>query len=141
IERSSASVSAWTRIGFSEGAGTCNTPRTYTFADNSPVAEACSYRLKQVDRNGDFRYSTCVEMSKQLTRTFELGQNYPNPFNPTTEIKFSVQTAGRVRLAVYNTLGQEMATLFNGDRLASGVYYYSLQTNGTTEIKKMLLMR
>ncbi len=78
--------------------------------------------------------------SGEVPRRYELTQNYPNPFNPSTEISFSIPAAGQTTLKVYNTIGQEVATLVNGQlqagsyrvtlnatNLASGVYLYRLQ--------------
>ncbi len=89
--------------------------------------------------------------------SFSLRQNYPNPFNPTTVIEYSLPggpTRHRVSLRVYNLLGQEVATLFNGEQepgryrvpwnaagLPSGLYYYRLQAGDYTETKAMLLLR
>ncbi|MBN2423452.1 MAG: T9SS type A sorting domain-containing protein [Calditrichaceae bacterium] len=86
--------------------------------------------------------------------SFKLEQNYPNPFNPSTVINFSIPKAGNVTLKVYNTLGQEVATLingytaakaynvnFNGAGLASGVYIYSLKYNNQVVTKKMMLVK
>ncbi len=86
--------------------------------------------------------------------SYELSQNYPNPFNPTTTIKFKMAKAGKVTLAVYNMLGQKVKTLldrsmlpgehavtFNGNQLASGVYFYKLQTGQFNQTKKMLLVK
>ena len=85
---------------------------------------------------------------------FDLGQNYPNPFNPTTTIKFSIPQSGMVTLAVYNLLGQKVATLvntemnkgryeyhFDASKLGSGVYFYSLKTGSYSATKKMILMK
>ena len=86
---------------------------------------------------------------------FALMQNYPNPFNPESEIKFSVEKSGRATLQVFNVAGQLVATLFDGvaeagqyyhirfgsSHLASGVYFYRLQSFNKTDVKKMLLMR
>lgn len=85
---------------------------------------------------------------------FDLGQNYPDPFNPSTKISYSIPTTGLVTLKVYNILGQEVATLFSGMRnagnyeetfdgskLASGVYFYRLQTGNQTLVKKMLMLK
>jgi hypothetical protein len=85
---------------------------------------------------------------------FSLSQNYPNPFNPTTEINYSLRTAGQVRLTVYNILGSEVMTLvdgvqaagvhnvhFAGAGLASGMYFYTLESGGMTLTKKMLLLK
>ncbi|MDD5087308.1 MAG: T9SS type A sorting domain-containing protein [bacterium] len=84
----------------------------------------------------------------------ELGQNYPNPFNPSTRFAFSVPQTQRVEVAVFNTLGQQVATLvnatmnagryeisFDAGRLASGLYFYRLKTGNFTDVKKMMLVR
>lgn len=83
---------------------------------------------------------------------FFLSQNYPNPFNPSTVIEFVVPSSGFVSLKVYDVLGREVATLvdgresagthsvvFNGSKLASGVYFYSLTAPGVQILRKMLL--
>ncbi|MCL5268214.1 MAG: T9SS type A sorting domain-containing protein [Bacteroidetes bacterium] len=81
-------------------------------------------------------------------------ENYPNPFNPTTTIEFEVPSSGLVSLKVYDVLGREVATLvnsyesagahsvrFNGDDLASGIYFYRLTTPGVNLVRKMILMK
>ncbi len=85
---------------------------------------------------------------------FELMQNYPNPFNPSTVISYTLSERSNVTLSVYNELGQEVATLvrgtqdagkhqvlFTGDGLASGVYFYRLQTGNDVAAKKLLILR
>jgi hypothetical protein len=85
---------------------------------------------------------------------FALLQNYPNPFNPSTKIAFSLKTAGQTKLTVYDLLGREVAVLvdgvqsagshivaFSGARFASGVYFYRLETAGTSIVKKMMLLK
>lgn len=99
---------------------------------------------------------TAVEQvpDNSVPRTYTLSQNYPNPFNPTTNIVYTVPKSGQVTLKVYNILGQEVVTLFQGfqntgkyiatfdaAKLASGVYLYRLQAGNTTLTKKMLLMK
>ncbi len=92
-------------------------------------------------------------------QTFVLHQNYPNPFNPSTVIRFALPRAGLVRLAVYNILGRRIRTLVEGARpagdyqvtwdsrddsgnlVASGVYFYRLESNGMTQTRKLTLMR
>lgn len=85
---------------------------------------------------------------------FTLHGNYPNPFNPTTTIKFDLASAARVELKVFNTLGQEVATLVNGRQqagsysipfdasgLSSGVYICNLTANGFSESRKMVVLK
>jgi hypothetical protein len=85
---------------------------------------------------------------------FTLSQNYPNPFNPTTQIGFTLPKGSNVTLKVYNVLGQEVATIFqgfqnagkytatfDGANLASGIYFYSLHADNFTMTKKMILMK
>ena len=92
--------------------------------------------------------------SGQIIRGFELAQNYPNPFNPSTEISFSLAKSEKVKLAVYNLLGKEVAVLVNGMRnagsqtvtfdaknLSSGVYFYKLEAGSTVLAKKMMLLK
>lgn len=95
---------------------------------------------------------TAVKKPPPVPREFELLQNYPNPFNPTTVIRFVVRSSGFVSLKVYDVLGREVATLvdgsesagthsvvFNGSKLASGVYFYRLAAPGINLVRKMLL--
>ncbi len=97
---------------------------------------------------------TDVRQGNALPSDFKLEQNYPNPFNPATTIRYSVPVGTDVTLKVYNTLGQEVATLVNDYRtagtydaefyapaLASGVYYYTLRAGSFTATKKMLLTK
>jgi hypothetical protein len=96
---------------------------------------------------------------RALPEGFELKQNYPNPFNPTTTIEFSLARPGRVSLTVYDLLGREMAVLIDdhldagshravfdaamigGETVASGVYFYRLQTDRATVARKMMLLK
>ena len=85
---------------------------------------------------------------------YELSQNYPNPFNPVTQITFAIPVKGIVILKVYDILGKEISTLFNGEKqsgihivqfdassLSSGIYFYKLDVNGFTDVKRMSLIK
>jgi hypothetical protein len=90
-------------------------------------------------------------------KNFEMYQNYPNPFNGTTTIKFYLREGSRVKLRVYNALGELIASLIdeelgegnhqvifdtnNLNNIASGVYYLQLITNKHSETKGMLLLK
>ncbi|MDK9699067.1 MAG: T9SS type A sorting domain-containing protein, partial [bacterium] len=90
-----------------------------------------------------------------MPKQFRLEQNYPNPFNPITTIEFSLPESEQVRLTIHNLLGEEVARVANGETyragtyrftfdartLASGVYYYRLQSNRYTATRKMILMK
>jgi hypothetical protein len=90
----------------------------------------------------------------QKPPTHDLLQNYPNPFNPTTTIRYSLPNRSHVSLAVYNTLGQSVSTLVNGEEeagyhdiafdgsgLCSGVYFCRIQAGTYVETKKLLLTK
>ncbi|MBN2789359.1 MAG: T9SS type A sorting domain-containing protein [Candidatus Delongbacteria bacterium] len=89
-----------------------------------------------------------------LPTEFALYQNYPNPFNPVTQIKFALPTAGSIKLNVYNINGQLVSELVNGSKEAgiytinfnannynSGIYFYTLEANGMSITKKMILTK
>jgi len=160
IDRSSmnnvqSTINRWAKIGFVRGNGTTNSPHNYSYIDNVETAGTCSYRLKQIDHNGAFKYSQAVQVTIAVPKILALNQNYPNPFNPSTNIQFTVPTNGRAILKVYNTLGQEVANLFDGvatagqyhqatfnaSNLASGIYFSRLEFGGKTQVKKMLLLK
>ncbi len=90
----------------------------------------------------------------ELPTTYVLGHNYPNPFNPSTTIRYGLPLRSHVLLTVYNTLGQQVAQLVNGDmeagyhevkfdgsHLASGVYLYRMRAGSYVETRKLLLMK
>jgi hypothetical protein len=92
--------------------------------------------------------------NSQIANSFELSQNYPNPFNPTTNIRYSLPKASNVSLTVYNILGQQIARLVNGFKMAgsytitwnaentaSGIYIYRLQAGSNTLTKKMTVLK
>jgi len=85
---------------------------------------------------------------------FQLNSNYPNPFNPETVISYQLLKTGNVNLVVFNITGKRVATLFsgkqqaglhkttfNGANLASGIYFYLLETNTGSQTKRMILMK
>jgi len=93
--------------------------------------------------------------SVEMPTAFSLEQNYPNPFNPVTHIGFQIPKTANVTLKIFNMLGKEVATLvadrlnpgsyrysFDGSNLASGVYYYRLNTNqGLVQTRKFMLIK
>ena len=164
IERRNVGMmESWTKIGFVEGAGTSTSPREYSFVDATPSAtrfapsaQRIAYRLKQVDRSGAFSYSGEIEVELGLApEAFSLGDPYPNPFNPETTIEFSLAVPGHATMKVFDVLGREMATLFEGEaesgrayrrsfnasRLSTGIYIVRLESAGLTAKHKIVYIR
>jgi hypothetical protein len=93
-------------------------------------------------------------INNNIPGKFSLLQNYPNPFNPITDIKYSIPKQTNVKLTIYDELGREMITLINevqkpgtyvaewdGTNYSSGLYFYRLECEGFTEVKKMVLIK
>jgi hypothetical protein len=143
------SISRWNPPGFIYMTWQEDTqPGSAAFTDNAPLS-----RTRQVFYK--FPIPTVgVGNEAGVANSFKLSQNYPNPFNPATAIDYSVSKAGPVSIKVYNTLGQEVATLldetlspgeysvtFDAGSLASGMYIYRMQAAGYSESKRMLLLK
>lgn len=142
------------KIGFVQGNGNSNSPKSYMFLDNNPPSGSVQYRLKQIDFDGKYKYSDIVEVTIEAPANFALEQNYPNPFNPTTSIKYQLSSISNVSLKVYDVIGREIATLvneqkapgnyevkFDGNKYASGIYFYRLQSGSFVKTKKLLLLK
>jgi hypothetical protein len=118
-----------------------------------------SYRLKQVDFNGEYSYYYLgSEITIGTPSKFSLSQNYPNPFNPSTKINYEIPVDADVSLKLFDISGKEVFSLvnefkaagyytvnFRGDKLSSGTYFYRLTTfdgiKQVTETKKMVLTK
>jgi len=122
-------------------------PGSYTFTD-----------LQTVSRTYEVLKSVTVgveNVSSVVPASFSLKQNFPNPFNPTTNIKFDMVKGANVTLKVFDLAGKEVATLvdnefvsagtkqviFEGAKLSSGIYFYTLTAGNFKETKKMMLIK
>ncbi|MBI5404195.1 MAG: T9SS type A sorting domain-containing protein [Ignavibacteriae bacterium] len=138
---------------------------TDTYSSNLEAIKFVNQQTGFVVGNGSFQgvifkttnggVSFVSKISNSVPEHFSLSQNYPNPFNPITNIKFKVSSYKVVKLIVNDLLGREVQTLvneklkpgeyeisFNGSDLPSGVYFYSLYTQGNIiETKKMLMIK
>ncbi|MBT8392735.1 MAG: T9SS type A sorting domain-containing protein [Ignavibacteriaceae bacterium] len=158
IERSSNNVD-FNDVVFINGKGTTTEITDYEYVDNLTKPGMYYYRLKQIDFDGSFNYSNVVETEINGPEVFNLLQNYPNPFNPSTIIKFSVPIDSRIRIELFNTLGEKVDELtnrnysignheinFDASILSNGVYYYTISANGIDgstyySTKKMVLIK
>jgi hypothetical protein len=118
-----------------------------------------------VTNEGDFSASDTIkitvntitglnELSKGIPTDYELQQNFPNPFNPNTTIVYALPKAGDVKITLYNIMGQRVGEIYNGyktaghhkvkfdaSHLASGNYFYLLESKGFSKMRKMLLLK
>ena len=108
--------------------------------------------------NAETMVVTSVEEEKVVPDSFELIGNFPNPFNPATTIVYEVHRPGKVTLSIYNVLGQEVVTLFDGEQhvgryefmwdgkdakgasMTSGVYFYRLSLDGEVGQSRLMTL-
>jgi len=123
------------------------------------ATDSCFTIVQGSGGNTTYAYAGCSGAltgvgNNETPLSFKLSQNYPNPFNPTTKISYSLPKSGFVTLKVYDILGKEVATLvnevknagnysvdFSASSFTSGVYFYKIETNGFSDIKKMMLIK
>ncbi len=134
----------WAKIGFVEGAGTSSLRHSYQFTDVFEPFQfngTILYRLKQIDLNGSFTYSSEVRVDIDFKHMdYNLEQNYPNPFNPETVIRFNLPEESNVKIKVINILGKTVEVLtndvksagsyslvWNASEFASGIYYFQME--------------
>ncbi|MGD8780937.1 MAG: T9SS type A sorting domain-containing protein [Ignavibacteria bacterium] len=150
----------WEKIGFVQGHGNSNSPKSYSFVEKSLNSGDYSYRLKQVDFDGAFEYSDVVNVFMGIPTKFSLEQNYPNPFNPETKIRYSIPLESRVTITLFNTLGEQIELLedniktagtyelnYDASNLSSGLYIYRMNAESTdgsksfSKTNKMILLK
>jgi hypothetical protein len=156
IYRRRGDAGEWAKIGFAQGHGTTLAPQSYTYIDAGLSFGKYYYQIKQIDLDRKSETFSPMEVTVgAVSEKLTLAQNYPNPFNPSTVIEFVVPMSGHATMKVYNVLGQQVATLFDGNaeagrinsarfnasNLPSGLYFYTLKSSGTTETKRMLLTK
>ncbi|HZV13607.1 MAG TPA: FlgD immunoglobulin-like domain containing protein, partial [Candidatus Kapabacteria bacterium] len=163
IERTVKGGSTWTTLNpghIISGYGTTAEPHDYSYNDqNIVLGTTYQYRLLQMDNDGIGHYSNVVEVTTPPS-DYMLSQNYPNPFNASTQISYSLPTAGNVIVKVYDMVGHEVKTLVDGYQqanaqynvawdgtnnegtaLPSGSYLYKMEVNGRTFSHTLTLSR
>lgn len=157
IERKS-SDGEFSKIGFIEGN---NKSSSYSFIDRKLNNGKFTYRLKQIDNNGNYEYFNLDnDIVVGLPHKYNLSQNYPNPFNPSSKIDFELPKDCRVNILIYDMLGREVNALVNNEsmqagyhtveinasKFASGTYFYKMHTSEVTGnqqdiVKKMTVVK
>lgn len=154
VERSQF-MNEWIKIGFVNGARNSSVPMNYNFEERNLSTGRYSYRLKQIDYNGNFQYFNLqndVVIGAPLK--FVLFQNYPNPFNPNTKINFDIPSDGFVKISVYDVSGKEIKNLvnefksagyysvnFDGSGFSGGIYFTRLEAGNNISVQKMILVK
>ncbi len=142
------------------GQGNSNRAHTYRYLDKSVKAEKTYfYKLVDVDFNGMKTFHGPIMAMTSAPTEMTLYQNYPNPFNPETTILYSLQEAGKVKLSIYNVMGQRVKQVVNGyqtaghhmiiwngrdehnNPLPSGIYFYQLEFNDQSKSRKLELVK
>jgi hypothetical protein len=114
----------------------------------------------KIPLSGNGAMTSAEEQDEGVPREFLLSQNFPNPFNPSTTLRYGVPITSRVRLLIYNTLGQVVAELVDGEQargwykvswiadVSTGIYFYRIEAvgvadpnNNFVQVKKMLLLK
>ncbi|QOJ28380.1 MAG: T9SS type A sorting domain-containing protein [Ignavibacteriales bacterium] len=146
----------WESAGFVGGNGNCNSPRSYSFADKNMKTGFYQYRLKQIDTDGSYEYSSAVLVRfNNIPVRYSLDQNYPNPFNPETVIGFALPERSFISLEIFSVSGEKIAVIASGEYdagrhkikadasgLPSGIYMYVLRYGGNTLLsRKMAVVR
>jgi hypothetical protein len=144
--------------------GADNSPFGYLLTAHCDFAETMVYDTVLTDPqrlaieqylNAKYNIITGVNEQQEIVpERFALDQNYPNPFNPSTAIRYVLPHHSHVTLTVFNTLGQQVATLvqgemepgyhqvkFDGSGLSSGVYFYRIQAGAFNQTRKLLLVK
>lgn len=145
----------WQKIGFVKGSGTILGQTKYNFEDKKLNTGKYSYRIKQIDYNGNFEYFLLnEEVNVKPPDKFSMSQNYPNPFNPKTRIDIELPESGKVTVKIYDVTGKEIATLvndfkeagyysldFDGTNFSSGIYFYRIFSANKYIVKKMVILK
>ena len=158
-------ISSWVTISPMNGVIAPNDSQMVTLVVDAAKLRFGEYMEELYLNHNDPRYTsipisvslsnpTGIPGTRSLPLAFNLCQNYPNPFNPTTTIRYALPSSANVKIAVYDLLGREIATLvneelsagwkevgWNGSAFSSGIYFYNLQAGGFAEVKKLMLLK
>ena len=116
-------------IAFVSGNGTTDEAQSYSYATGSLSAGVHTFRLKQVDFDGAFAYSDEVSVEIALEAAAELSKPYPDPFNPQTQFTLTIARQQDVTIQVYDMLGRQVQTLYQGTLAPSEAHQFTFQAS------------
>jgi hypothetical protein len=159
VEHRTDSTAAWKALGFVESkadGGTTNEINRYQFETEGLDVGTHRFRLKQVDTDGSASYSRTVEASMRMKEAYRLS-TYPNPVRQQATIRIATREKQSVTLRLYDALGRQVATLYDGTLqaqetktislqvstlgLASGAYFLRLQAGGESETERLTVVK
>jgi len=130
--------------------------KLHIIAGNSKLDDV--YQSYNIVQSIDLSPLLTIGNTTILANSFQLNQNYPNPFNPTTTINYSINKNGNIKIVIFDMLGKQVKSLVNkkniagkhqvlwngkndaGKTLPSGQYYYTIEMDGITKSRKMILL-
>jgi hypothetical protein len=152
VERTTSPPDNFAKIGWIEGHGSSPITHNYNFEDAAVKGGIeYYYRLKQIDYNKNFEYSKIV--SAKIDQSVIILNVIPNPYSGYTNIIYTLTEQSRVKLEVYNSMGQKVATLINGLQTAGqytfdfsakalgyskGIYSVVIQVNDQVFSKRIM---
>lgn len=128
------------KIGWVQGAGTTDIPQHYAFRTKRLQPGHHSFKIKQVDFDGQFAWSEVVLHQMDMDQPFLIHKPYPNPFNPTTTLSFSVQQDQQVRVELYDAISRRIATPFNQHVSANTMQHVSINGRGLASGRYLVLV-
>ncbi|MFO8233040.1 MAG: choice-of-anchor D domain-containing protein [Longimonas sp.] len=156
VQRRADSTTAWTALGFVEGAGTTDETQSYRFrdADLPFAAEQLTYRLRQVDTDGTESFSEPFVMDVPTPQSATLRTPFPNPARDGVTLRYTLAEPTDVQLQIYDLLGRRVSTLASQrveagrheiqvptHELAAGTYFVRMLANGTVATKRLTIIR
>ena len=156
VQRCEVNSDVWIQVGEVLAANNSNSPKDYSFSDGNVNPGSYLYRLKMVDQDGTYTYSSTTSAVVMDPDGLNLSQNYPNPFNPSTKITYTVPADGNIKLELFTITGVKIADLVNETvsagyyeyrldmnvwSLASGSYFYKLSTTSNSNTKTSAIVK
>jgi CSLREA domain-containing protein len=150
--------SGWTQVGYVESraqGGTTTETKSYSYTTEDLPIGTHQFRLKQVDLNGSSRLTDPVSVDIQMQEALRLRGPSPNPVSGRATVSFAVKERTETRITLYNTLGQQVATVYEGtpqageeqtaridvSGLSSGTYFLRLRADGKTRTRRLAVVR